>query len=120
MNANSICVNHFQEIKNFDDELLSPLPSMMNCICCVFLYTYCGDETNQSFEDVSELLYNTDWIKQPQNIKKTLLLMMQNAQQPMFYTTFGGFPLNMDTFGRVKYTIYSFPHSILVYELSLS
>lgn len=74
---------------------------MANCVCYVYLYTKFGEETNESFENISNLLYEADWMKQPNQLKKTLLLMMQYAQQPMFYTTFGGFPLNVDTLGRV-------------------
>lgn len=86
---------------------------MANCICYVYFYNYFGDETNDSFENISELLYQSDWFKQPQHVQKTLLLMMQNAQQEMFYTTFGGFPLNVDTLGRVSKTSQLFPPLIV-------
>lgn len=82
--------------------LISPLPSMANCIFYVYFYNYFGDETNDSFESISELLYQSDWYKQAEHVKKTLLLMIQYAQQEMFYTTFGGFPLNVDTLARVS------------------
>lgn len=97
VNANEL----LQEFKSFDITLLSPIPSMANCVCYVYLYTNFGEETNKSFENISSLLYEGDWIKQPNHLKKTLLLMMQNVQKPMFYTTFGGFLLNVDTLGRV-------------------
>lgn len=110
----------FQQFKSFDITLLSPLPCMANCICCVYLYTYCGNETNDSFADISELLYQSDWFRQPQHVQQTILLMMQNAQQGMFYATFGGFPLNMDTFGRVISTYFPFPPSIEKHLISFS
>lgn len=74
---------------------------MANCVCYVYLYTQFGEVTNESFKNISNLLYEADWLKQPNHLKKTLLLMMLNAQPPMFYTTFGGFPLNVDILGRV-------------------
>lgn len=94
--------NLFQEFKSFDINLLSPIPSMANCVFYVYLYSYYGDDTNKSFENISILLYQADWIKLPNDLRKTIMLMMQYAQQPMFYTTFGGFPLNVDTLGRVR------------------
>lgn len=104
----------FQEVKSFDITLLSPLPSMANCICYVYFYNCFGDETNDSFANISELLYQSDWFRHPQHVQKTLLLMMQNAQQEMFYLIFGGFPLNVDTLGRVSKTSYLFPSSIIM------
>ena len=96
------CFRYPQAFEHFDIFIFSPIPSTVNCIAYVYLYNYFGEETNDKFAKVSHLLYGADWITLPIHLKKVMLIMMINAQKPLFYRTFGGFPLNLDTFAIVR------------------
>lgn len=50
----------------------------------IFLYCYFGKLATESFEKISNCLYESNWRKLPIKQQKYVLLMMVNAQQPLY------------------------------------
>lgn len=56
----------------------------------------------ESYEDMIDRLYECKWHELPISLQKYFILMIQNAQQPVYYHGFGVALLNMQTFTKVS------------------
>lgn len=63
-----------------------------------FLYCYFGQSTTESYENIGQHLFESDWQQLPVNLQKYILLMIQNTQIPLRYNGFGVIVLNLQTF----------------------
>lgn len=68
----------------------------------IFLYCYFGKLATESFEEMSNSLYESNWYKLPIKQQKYILLMMVNAKRPLYYHGFGIVILNLETFCNVR------------------
>lgn len=68
----------------------------------IFLYCYYGKLATESFEDMSNCLYEFKWRKLPVKQQKYIIPMMANAQRPLYYHGFGIVILNLETFCNVR------------------
>lgn len=63
-----------------------------------FLYCYFGQLATESYANVGQRLFESDWQRLPVNLQKYLLLMIQNMQKPLCYKGFGVIVLDLQTF----------------------
>lgn len=51
------------------------------------LYAYCsyGDRTTSNYAGFADVLYETNWYELPIQNQKYFILMMSNAQEPVYY-----------------------------------
>lgn len=73
-------------------------------VSCLNLFVYCfyGKIATESFANMSDNLYDSNWQKLPIELQKHLVVMMANAQRPIFYHGFGIAVLNLETFTDVS------------------
>lgn len=57
---------------------------------------------SESFENMSDVLYEANWQGMPSNLQKYFVVMIGNGQRTLFYHGFGIAVLNLETFARVK------------------
>lgn len=67
----------------------------------LFLYCFFGKMASESFDQMTECLYESNWQTFPIEFQKYVLLMIGNAQRPLFYEGFGLVALNLRTFTKV-------------------
>lgn len=72
-------------------------------ILCLFVYCYFGKLATESFLNMSDGLYQSNWFKLPVNLQKYFVPMIQNTQRPLYYHGFGIAVLNLETFTKVKH-----------------
>lgn len=67
------------------------------------LYFYCffGQSASDSFQKIPDCLYDFNWQMLPVHSQKHLILMIANAQRPIFYHAWGMAVLNLETFANV-------------------
>lgn len=72
-------------------------------ICVFVLLTYCflGTLATDSYQNYADLLYETHWYKLPLNLQKLYILMIANAQKPIYYHGFGIIQLKLNIFIKV-------------------
>lgn len=68
----------------------------------LLVYCYFGKLATESYEKMTDCLYECDWQKLPIDLQKYIVLMIQNTQLLQFYHGFGVFILNLETFTRVR------------------
>lgn len=56
----------------------------------------------ESFGQMTECLFGYSWYELPVDLQKYFVLMIANAQQPMFYNGFKIAVLNLETFTKVS------------------
>lgn len=95
-------LSHFQYSKHMNFNFIFIL--MVTFVSCANLIVYCfyGKMANESFAKMSYCLYESNWKKLPIQLQKQYVVMIANAQWPIFYHGFGIAILNLETFTRVS------------------
>lgn len=69
----------------------------------IFVYCYFGRIASDSYMEMSNCLYDSNWQKLSISSQKYILLMIQNTQLPLYYHGFNVFILSLETFAKVSY-----------------
>lgn len=68
----------------------------------LFVYCYFGKMATESYEKMSSCLYDCNWVGLPPKLQKHFVIMIANAQQPLYYHGFGMMVLNLESFTKVQ------------------
>lgn len=62
-------------------------------LCCVFIwpftFCYCAHFTTNRISFIQNTIYNLDWHDFPIELQKQLVLIMAEAQTPLYFSGFG-------------------------------
>lgn len=92
-----------QQFKHIDFSIVMLLTSFSSGISNLFVYCYFGKVATESFENMAISMYETDWHELPIELQKSFIIMIQIAQKPLFYSSFGLATLNLKTFLKVRF-----------------
>lgn len=108
-NTNTI-TNHniieFQQLQQIDLNVVTLLLSTSINLSTLFLYCYFGGMASDSYKQISDCVYNTQWYKLHNRLQKFFVLIIANMQKPLYYHGFGIFILDLGTFIRVSFHQY--------------
>lgn len=85
-------------MKDPDFELVFLLLVASVALTDLFLYCYFAKLAAESYEKMSDCMYNCNWPDLPNQIRKYFIIMIGNAQRPQCYAGFKLVVLNLDTF----------------------
>lgn len=68
----------------------------------LFVYCFFGKLATESFEKMAYCLYESNWYGLSVDLQKNFILMIENAQIPIFYHGFEMLVLNLETFTQVN------------------
>lgn len=68
----------------------------------LFIYCYYGEAATNNYLNFADTVYEIDWFKLPSNLKGFVILMIQNAQKPIYYHGFNIVYLNLTTFSAAR------------------
>lgn len=68
----------------------------------LFVYCYFGMLASESFENIADCLYEMNWHELPLDLQKYFVIMIGNAQRPLFYHGYGMTTMNLETFCDVR------------------
>lgn len=68
----------------------------------LFLYCYYGKFTTDSYLAFNQSVYESNWYLLPSKIQKSIVLLIGNAQRPLFYHGSHIVNLNLETFLKVR------------------
>lgn len=88
-------------------------------VLTIFVYCFCGKMATESFLNMSDCLFESDWIRLPIKFQKTIFFMIYNAQEPIYYRGFGMSTLNMQTFVKVNDIFDQFYLNLKVFSTSI-
>lgn len=67
----------------------------------MFVYCYYGEMATESFENIADALYESNWQNLSIQLQKYYILMIGNAQRPLYYHGFHVSILSLNTFAKV-------------------
>lgn len=67
----------------------------------LFVYCFFGKVATESFATMADSLYEANWQNLPIELQKYFILMIANANRPLYYHGFNIAILNLETFSKV-------------------
>lgn len=92
----------FQQIRNTGFEIFIYTLGVLCGSANLFLYCFFGKLASDSFAKMADCLYEYNWYELPFDLEKYFIIMIANAQKPLFYDGFGVLVLNLQTFTNVS------------------
>lgn len=92
----------FQQMEHPDSTIIIHLLALTVSCSNLFVYCYFGKIGSESYERMPQYLFESDWMEHPVKMQKYVLLMIGNAQIPLYYNGFGISNLNLETFTTVN------------------
>lgn len=68
----------------------------------LFLYCFFGQSANDIYLEIADSYFNAKWIQLSPKLQKYFIIMIANAQRPLYYDGFGVAYLELNTFLRVS------------------
>lgn len=88
-------------MQQMDFGMVFLVQAMMLSGSIMFFYCYYGEMATTSFENLADALYESNWQNFPPQLQKYFVLMIGNAQIPLFYHGFHVSILSLNTFAQV-------------------
>lgn len=95
-----------QQLKHMDLFVIWILTATFSFMSSLFLYCYFGKRSTESFEEMANCLYESNWTKLPVALQRYYILMIANMQKPLCYHGFLIKSLDLGTFIRVRTILY--------------
>lgn len=92
----------FQEPEYIGFNIGFLLTAFLSSILNLFMFCYYGKLATESFEKMANCLYESNWQRHPIAMQKCFLIMMKNAQKPLYYHGFNIVILKLETFFKVS------------------
>lgn len=90
-----------QELKHIDFNIGIILMAVIGSISNLFLFCFFGKLATESFAEMADSLFESNWQSLPIHFQKYFIILIGNAQKPLVYHGFGIVALNLETFARV-------------------
>lgn len=68
----------------------------------LFVYCFFGKLATESYDEMATALFESNWQVLPINLRKYVILMIGNAQRPLYYHGFKIAVLNLETYLKVR------------------
>lgn len=98
----------FQELRHIDFNVAFLV--MVSLFKFLNLSVFClyGKLATDSFEQMEDLLYESNWYELPVGLQKHVIIMIGNMQRPICYHGFGKINLDLDTLCNARHFIQNF------------
>lgn len=74
----------------------------------MFVFCFFGKLASDSFEKMTDHLYESNWPEYPVQLQKYFILLIANTQMPLYYHGSGIAILNLNTFLKVNVSLSNF------------
>lgn len=101
-----LCVD--QQMSNIDFGFFIYMLALLTGLLNLFLYCFFGKFATHSFEKMIRCLYEFSWMNLSTDLQKYVIIMIINAQRPIFYHGFRIVTLNLETFTKVMKTAFTY------------
>lgn len=91
-----------QQNKKIDLNASSVLFIVFMGVGILFIFCFYGKIATESFEDMAVCLFEANWQTLPIELQKYFILMIGNAQQPLYYHGSGMIVLDLQIFTKVS------------------
>lgn len=92
----------FQQFKNPDFDIIIIFTAIVVSVSTQFCYCFNGKVATESFEAMSECLFEANWQILPIKLQKYFVIIIGNSQRTLYYHGFEIAILNLLTFNKVS------------------
>lgn len=92
----------FQQYQHPDSDLSILLAAFFFCASSPFVYCFFGIMTTESYIQMADSLFESNWQRLSIDLQKYFILMLGNMHRPLYYHGFGIVILNLETFRNVR------------------
>lgn len=82
--------------------------AIINCTSILFLFCFYGKLATESFLGICDSAYEANWLDLPTHLQKYFIIIIGNAQIPLYYHGFDIAVLNLETFMKMMRTVMSY------------
>lgn len=82
--------------------LVVPIVEWFASFFLVFISCELAERITDEFDNINDILDQSDWYLLPFKIRQLLPIVMINTQQSVYLQCFGGIPCNRETFKKVR------------------
>lgn len=96
-----------QELTRLDIDMFMVLVIAMTNAFWLYYHCLLGKLVSDRFNQLPDHLFHSKWYELSNGLRKFYILMIQNAQQPLFFDGLGIYTLNLESFsivGRIEMT----------------
>lgn len=94
--------HRFQQVKHLDFSISILIVAVTDGFSRLFLFCFYGKFATDSFEKMSNCLYECNWQGLPIDLQKFFIIIVANSQKPLYYNGFGLTTLDLETFSKVN------------------
>lgn len=91
-------------MKHIDFNVSILLVALASSALNLFIFCFYGKMATESFAEMAECLFESNWQSLPVRLQKYFVLMIGYAQRQMCYSGYGMVVLNLETFTQVSAT----------------
>lgn len=92
----------FQKSQDLDVNAAIFVLVAMCALLNLFIHCYYGKLASFSYEQMANCIFESNWKDLPNNLQKYFIIIIANAQKPIFYHAFNVVVLNLETFAKVS------------------
>lgn len=93
-------------VSNFDFCITMLMPITIITTLTLFLYCYFAKMATESFLNIDNYLFESNWQQLPVASQKYFILMIASMQKPIYYHGFGIAILNLETYASYLYSFF--------------
>lgn len=88
-------------MRDLSADVMPVLISVVLSILILFVYFLFARIATERFAQMADCMYESDWLSLPVQFQKDFIVIIANAQRPLYYQALGIVILNMETFTSV-------------------
>lgn len=93
-------------MNHLDSSVIILILAAADGLSILFLHCYFGKLATDSFLNMTDCLFECNWQDLPIELQKYFIMLIENAQRPLYYHGFKIAVIDLVTFAKVKLTIY--------------
>lgn len=97
----------FQQLKHIDFHIVLVFGAFCDCMITLFVYCYFGRIATDSFLSMSDIVYESNWLNLCVDLQKDIVVVIGNMNRPLYYHGFGIAILNLETYAKVRFSVFS-------------
>lgn len=98
--------HNFQQLKHINFEITLILIAAFLSTANLYFYCYFGKIASESYEQMGDCLFFSNWVELPLELQKYFIVMIGNTQRPLYYHGFGIANMKLETFSIVTFLIF--------------
>lgn len=82
--------------------MILPIGGIATCLNLLFILSYFGQILHTNLNDMSEMMYQSEWYRYPNSVQHFVMFMMMRGQRSFYISAYGMMHCNLENFVGVS------------------